>query len=228
MSMRSIDLRLAGKCLFLAAFMAGCSAPMPVPPGATATPPAQTPAIAEPFTATLPSTPSAAAQEPNEALTRQFAKAVAAMKDGKDKQAAALFSEIAKQDPQLASPHTNLGILFYRQDRMTEAEAAFKEALQRDSNDYVAANYLGMIYRGQGRFADAKSAYEQALAAKPDYANAHLNLAILYDLYLGQLDQALDQYQKYKQYAGETDPQLVGWLADLEQRIKTTGGHAQP
>lgn len=170
-----------------------------------------------------PAAAPAAGHEPSTAVKKQFAKAVSAMQDGKDKQATDLFTEIAKQDPQLASPHTNLGILLYREGRLPEAETAFKEALQRSDKDYVAANYLGMIYRIQGRFAEAQAAYEQALAAKPDYAYAHLNMAILYDLYMGKLDQALDHYQQYQQSVSDADPRLAGWLADLQQRMKNTG-----
>ncbi len=157
-------------------------------------------------------------------MKTQFEQAIAFMKAGQDKEASALFSNIAKLEPKLASPHTNLGILFHRQGKLEEAEAAFKQALQLDAKDYVAANYLGMIYRAQGKFSDAEAAYEQALAANPDYGYAHLNLAILYDIYLDNLPKALDHYQQYQRLSGDSDKQLVGWLADLRQRMKSTGG----
>jgi tetratricopeptide (TPR) repeat protein len=203
--------------LLVTVVLAACSAPMPVPPSAT------TPAPAEPA-----STPTVAGPEPSKALKKQFATAVEAMQGGKDEQAITLFTIIAKQNPQLASPYTNLGILFFRQKNLAEAEAALKNALQRDGKDYVAANYLGMTYRAMGRFAEARVAYEQALAAKLDYAYAHLNLAILYDLYLGDLTMALDQYQQYQNLVGDTDPQLAGWLADLKQRMKQPGDISKP
>ncbi len=214
-------IKLRAALLFsLAAALAACSAPMPAPPSI--------PAPAKPAAAAPPVPAAAVGAEPSEAVKDQFAKAVDAMKAGKDDQAISLFTDIAKQNPQLASPYTNLGVLFYRQKRLAEAEAALKEALQRDGKDYVAANYMGMTYRALGRFSDARSAYEQALTAKPDYAYAHLNLAILYDLYLGDLTKALDHYQQYRQLVGDTDPQLAGWLTDLEQRMKTAGGSAKP
>lgn len=201
--------------LLAGTLLAGCSTPQPVPPAA-APPPVAAPRPA----------PAAAAPRPapSATLKRQFTQAVAAMQDGKDERAATLFTAIAQQHPELASPHTNLGILHYRAGRLAEAEAAFKEALKRDDKDYVAANYLGMIYRAQGRFDQARAAYLQALAAKPDYAYAHLNIAILYDLYRGELDRALDHYQQYQQAAGGDDRQLAGWLADLQLRLKHTGG----
>jgi tetratricopeptide (TPR) repeat protein len=218
MSMRFIDMRLAVKMLLVTTLLAGCSAPQPVPPSSA--PPA--PVAAKPVTVP-PTAAPAAKREPSAALKKQFAQAVSAMQDGKDKKAEALFTAIAEQDPQLASPHTNLGILFYREDRLPEAEASFKEALQRNDQDYVAANYLGMIYRIEGHFAEAQAAYERALAAKPDYGYAHLNMAILYDLYMGKLDLALDHYQQYRQSVGDADQRLAGWLADLQQRMKSTG-----
>jgi len=219
--MSTVFIKFRAALLFslAAALLAACSAPMPAPPSA--------PAPAEPAAATPP-VPTAADAEPSEAVKAQFAMAVKAMKAGKDELAISLFTVLAKQNPQLASPYTNLGILFYRQGRLAEAEAALKASLQRDGKDYVAANYMGMTYRASGRFNDARLAYDQALAAKPDYAYAHLNLAILYDLYLGDLTKALDQYQQYGQLADDTDPQLAGWLTDLEQRMKTTGGTSKP
>lgn len=227
MSIPCINPRHAVKLLLIAALMAGCSTPMPKP-APSAPPPV--PAAKAPVAPTPASTAStaAAASEPVDALQKQFALAVTSMQEGKDELAASLFAVIAKQNPQLASPLTNLGILHYRNERLPEAEAVFKEALQRNDKDYVAATYLGMIYRGQGRFADARSTYEKALAAKPDYGYAHLNLAILYDLYLGNLPKALEHYQQFQQTAGASEPQLAGWLADLQQRMKSTGGATTP
>lgn len=228
MSIPCINPRHAVRLLLVAALMAGCSTPMPKPaPPAPPVPAAKAPIVPGPA-ATPPAETAAAAGESVDALQKQFALAVTSMQEGKDELAAALLAVIAKQNPQLASPLTNLGILHYRNERLTEAETAFKEALQRNDKDYVAATYLGMIYRAQGRFADARSAYEKALAAKPDYGYAHLNLAILYDLYLGNLPKALEHYQQFQQTAGASEPQLAGWLADLQQRMKSTGGAATP
>ena len=212
MSMRFIDPRCAVNCTLLAVLVAGCSASMPVTPPVTPEPP-----------------PPAAQQAPapedfGKIVKTQFEQAIAFMKAGQDQEASALFSNIAELEPKLASPHTNLGILYHRQGKLEAAEAAFKQALQLDAKDYVAANYLGMIYRMQGKFSDAEAAYEQALAAKPDYGYAHLNLAILYDIYLDNLPKALDHYQQYQRLSGDSDKQLVGWLADLRQRMKNTGG----
>jgi Flp pilus assembly protein TadD len=217
MSIRFIDPGLAVKLALLAVVVAGCSAPMPVPP----TP---SPAASEPAPVAAPPEKD----EPGKIVEVQFDQAIAFMQAGKDKEASALFANIAKLDPKLASPHTNLGILLYREDKLKDAEAAFNEALQLDGKDYVAANYLGMLYRAQGRFSDAEAAYEQALAAKPDYGYAHLNLAILYDIYLDNLPKALDHYRQYQRISGNTDQQLTGWLADLQQRMKSTEEAGKP
>jgi tetratricopeptide (TPR) repeat protein len=219
MSMRFTDPRPVVNYALIALLVTGCSAPMPVPP--TASPVAPAP----------PSPPVAAApaqDEPGKIVKVQFEQAIAFMRAGQDEKASALFANIAKLDPKLASPHTNLGILCYREGKPKEAEAAFKEALQLDAKDYVAANYLGMLYRAQGRFSDAEAAYEQALAAKPDYGYAHLNLAILYDIYLDDLPKALDHYEQYQRIDGDSDRQLTGWLADLRQRMKSTGEDPKP
>lgn len=215
--MRYIDCRPVLISALVVMLLAGCSAPMPAPPAAS-----------PPEPRSPPPPPPAARSEPGKIVKVQFEQAIAFMQAGKDKEASALFSNITELDPKLASPHTNLGILYYREDKTQEAETAFKKALELDDKDYVAANYLGMIYRAQGRFSDAEAAYKQALAAKPDYGYAHLNLAILYDLYLDNLPKALDHYQQYQQISGDSNQQLKGWLADLQQRMKTTGEDPKP
>ncbi|MGO8754156.1 MAG: tetratricopeptide repeat protein [Gallionellaceae bacterium] len=206
------------------ALLAGCSTPAPVPPAVTPPPPPPAP---PPAAAPVQSQPQNQDQD-RQIVKGQFQQAIAFMQAGKDREATALFAKFAKLDPALASPHTNLGILFYREAKLDQAEAAFKDALRLDAKDYVAANYLGMLYRQQGRFSDSEAAYLQALGAKPDYGYAHLNLAILYDIYLDDLPKALDHYQEYQRISGDSDQQLAGWLADLRQRMKTLGEEPKP
>jgi hypothetical protein len=57
-----------------------------------------------------------------------------------------------------------------------------------------------------------------AIAAEPNYAPAHLNLGVLYDLYMGEPQKALDQYQRYLEIAGE-NKQIAGWVVELRKRV---------
>jgi Flp pilus assembly protein TadD len=110
-----------------------------------------------------------------------------------------------------------LGLLYLRDSRLPEAEAAFKTALDHSPTNVVAGNELGIVERRLGKFTEAEAAYQRTIAADPNYAPAHLNLGMLYDLYLAQPQKALDEFERYVAIAGE-NKQVTGWLAELRKR----------
>ena len=77
-------------------------------------------------------------------------------------------------------------------------------------------NQLGVSYRHAGKFTKAREAYETALAIDPNYADAHLNLGVLLDLYLGDNTLALVHYERYLALGG--DAAVGKWVADLKNR----------
>src|SRR3569832_1086531 len=219
-----------GLAALLAVLLPACSAPMPVPPAANET--SVAPTAAEPpetqtaalsvFSSSTVLVAAPAAEEnsaENAAAKPEYEKAVAALRAGQDAEAEALFKQLTQRHPALASPHTNLGIIHYRRGQLAEAEQSFRRAIELHAQAADAWNYLGMIYRQQGRFTEARDAYGHALAARPEYAFAHLNLAILCDLYLGDLPVALALYREYQRLAPGDDSQVGAWLSDLEQRL---------
>jgi len=99
-------------------------------------------------------------------------------------------------------------------------------ALKCNSGNAAAGNGLGMVLRKLGKFTDAEGAYLQALAADPNYAPAHLNLGVLYDMYLGEPQQALEQFERYIAIAGE-NKQVNGWVAELRKRVGAAAAAAK-
>ncbi|TNF35859.1 MAG: tetratricopeptide repeat protein [Gammaproteobacteria bacterium] len=77
------------------------------------------------------------------------------------------------------------------------------------------------MHREKGEFNESRTMYQNAIKLKSDYAIAHLNLGILYDLYLHDLQQALEQYQNYQKMTNNNDKLVDKWIIDLEQRIKS-------
>jgi tetratricopeptide (TPR) repeat protein len=148
----------------------------------------------------------------------QYSQALQLMKAGRGTDAELEFKQLSVAYPQYAGPEVNLGLLYLRESRLPEAESALKAALDRSPTNAVAGNELGIVERKLGKFAEAEAAYQRTIAAQPDYAPAHLNLGVLYDLYLAQPQKALDEFQRYLQIAGD-NKQVAGWVVELRKRV---------
>ena len=130
--------------------------------------------------------------------------------------------------PQHPEAATTLAIVYRRQGRADASLALLEQTLAVHDDFAPAWNEFGILHREAGRFAEAESAYLKAVTVRPDYGLAHLNLGILYDLYLGRLDDALVHYERYQAQLGAGQDKMVGrWIADISRRIQRTAQAAQ-
>lgn len=130
----------------------------------------------------------------------------------------AVLEAIAASEPHLTAPHIDLGIAYHRSGDLDAAEASLQKALTLHPGHPIAHNELGIVYRKTGRFAEARSSYEAALDFYPGYHFARRNLAVLCDLYLADLECALENYEAYMATVTEDDEASM-WIADLRQRL---------
>lgn len=167
-----------------------------------------------------PDAPKAVREIPADIRTR-FERAAAVMAAGDLAEAERQFEEFLLQYPDYPGAHVNLAILHAMQQNDREAEACLMQALELDPVHPAALNQLGMLRRRQGRFEEAEAAYLKAITADPGYALAHYNLGVLYELYLQQLEPALQQFERYQELSGE-DERVAKWIVDLQRRVGAT------
>lgn len=156
----------------------------------------------------------------NPRAKQDFDDALKAMEAGDDAKAEALLRKVSAEHPDLSGPYVNLGLLKFRSGKLDDAEKQFQQALKVNPRSAVSFNHLGIILRGKGQFKEAREYYEKALDINPDYAFAHLNYGILLDLYIGELEKALEHYGKFQELSQAEDKEVTKWIADLNNRIK--------
>lgn len=106
------------------------------------------------------------------------------------------------------------------------AAAAFDEMMAKGARSPASLNHYAIYLREQWLLEDAEKVYLQALVAAPNDAMTHYNLGILYDIYLGKTELALQHYRKYQQVLDEPDKRVGGWIKDLERRENTLEANA--
>jgi tetratricopeptide (TPR) repeat protein len=145
--------------------------------------------------------------------------AITTAKEGQTNESIDFFRQLIDIDNEYKHAHTNLGLQLFNKKDYKLAQSEFLIAIEQDKKDAIAYNHLAIMERQQGLFEQAKQHYLLALEINPEYANAHLNLGILLDIYLQQWDKALAHYQKYQELTGAKDENVEKWIADLQRRI---------
>ena len=159
---------------------------------------------------------SSGAPQRSPAQDERYAKALGLLKAGKWQDGQTEFIAWVRDFPRDAAGHVNLGIAFAHAGRKDQAATEFNAALALDPRNAVAQNWLGVIARESGDLKRAEQAYHAALDTDPAYRNAHLNLAILYDQYTHNPQEALKEYRAYRDFAGKDDLRAWVWIGQIE------------
>ncbi len=129
---------------------------------------------------------------------------------------------LTKNYPELSGPFLKLALLYNATEQFEKAESSFGHAIVSNDKNIYAYNQYAVFLRERGKFIEAEKYYRQALNIWPAYPEGNLNLAILYDLYMGRLELALQHYKIYQSLLPETNRQISGWIIDTQRRLATS------
>ena len=144
--------------------------------------------------------------------------ALGLLEQGRYDEGVELLEAVADAEPNLAAPSIDLGIAYHAAGDLDAAEQSLRRALEANPVHPIANNELGIVYRRLGRFEDARRHYEAALAFYPGFHYARRNLASLCDLYLVDLECALQNYESYLDTV-PIDDDVEMWVADIRLRL---------
>jgi len=91
------------------------------------------------------------------------------------------YQQALEADPELLDAHLNRGRLLHEAGRLGEAEQGYTDAITACGADPLLLFNLGVLLEDMERGSEAIEAYRAALDSDPTLADAHYNLALLYE-----------------------------------------------
>lgn len=126
--------------------------------------------------------------------------------------------QLTETNKRLSGPWVMLGDIAIERIDLADAEVKYKKAIELNRNNVNAYLRLAKVKRMQGDFIKAKVAYTEVLTIWKDFPEAHLNLGILYDIYLNEDVNAQKHIEAYQFLIGGEDEQAAAWLKEIQAR----------
>lgn len=145
-----------------------------------------------------------------------YKSAIIALNNNELDKAEQLFITMSERQPNIAGSWANLALISIKKADLTQAEFYAKTALAKNANMPQALNLSGYLAQKKGEINKAKSYYLSAISHKSDYALAHYNVALLFDIYLQDIAKAIEHYQFYLAYSKTKDENTENWLEGLK------------
>jgi Flp pilus assembly protein TadD len=146
-----------------------------------------------------------------------YASALADLEKSNAKEAAASLTKIANANPGYLDVWMNLAIANYKLKDIQSAKRAIVQANKLQPTSAEINNIRGLISAEDGQYKDAEHLYIAALKLDPKNASAHYNLALLYDVYYQDLEQAISHYESYLSLSNQKDEETEAWKDELKQ-----------
>ena len=147
-----------------------------------------------------------------------YIEAKKAKRNGDFKTAKQKLRVITKNDDSISGPWVMLGDIALEEKKYSQAEKHYQQAIlinPKNINAYVA---LAQVQRVMGAFHVAQNTLTLALQLWPDFPEAHLNLGILYDLYLNQSHKSQQHLEAYLFLTQYKNKQAINWYSEVQTR----------
>lgn len=108
--------------------------------------------------------------------------------------------------------------LVVERDRLEKELQSLREERIGERSTYLYN--LGVIYTRYGMFRKAVEMYQKALEFDLNDAQAHYNLAIIYDAHLGETKKAVQHYKRFMELSSDEKERskVKLWIAEAEER----------
>ncbi|WP_370979991.1 tetratricopeptide repeat protein [Agaribacterium sp. ZY112] len=148
----------------------------------------------------------------------QFIDAQRAYSAGNYAQAKIMAQSLTVNYKKLSGPWVLLGDIELEEKQLEAAEAAYATAIIVNQDNVNAYLKQALVQREQGEYLEAQNTLVEALQSWPDFPEAHLNLAIVYDLYLNHPIRAQRHYEAYQFLTDAKDANGQRWLEEIQVR----------
>ena len=130
-----------------------------------------------------------------------------------------IFAQFIQKYPSMAGAYVNLALIAYRQEDFQTTENLVTQAIGLNPSQAQAYHLRAQLHLKNGDIKKAQNDYIEAITIKPGYTNAHYNLALLYDIYLQDIEQAIEQYSLYLSLLDKEDEVTKDWIDHLRRTI---------
>ncbi|MGQ9427012.1 tetratricopeptide repeat protein [Gilvimarinus sp. F26214L] len=133
-----------------------------------------------------------------------------------------LLAELSEEAPKLSGPLVMRGDIALDRGDLAEAVEYYVAAIDVTPVNFNSWLRLAKAQRMRGHFNHAQNTYARALELWPDGPELHLNLGVLYDVYLNQPLKAQAHMEAYQLLSGDRSGEVVAWLDEIRQRTGTS------
>lgn len=126
------------------------------------------------------------------------------------------------QSTQDVTAQVSLARSLESQGQIEQAEAQYRQILVVSPGHAKASNGLALLLQARGQFREAAKVLESGLRAHTGEAVLHYNLGVLNELYLLDLQTALEHYKAYQRQQEPADEQVAAWIVDIERRLASS------
>ncbi len=176
-----------------------------------------------PTTETLPVGSSEASTPLTEPQKHLYEQALRHGQAGDYPKAYEQLERLIQQRPGRAELWLHLATAYYHADQDPQAQKALENALTLDPALASAHNLAGAMALQRAEIEAAERHYREALKHDANSADAHYNLALLYDTYYQDLSSAIEHYEAYLALV-DNDERTAQWVRQLQSALERQGG----
>ncbi|MDH5572097.1 MAG: hypothetical protein OEY89_10050 [Gammaproteobacteria bacterium] len=151
-----------------------------------------------------------------------YKQAITALYNNKLSEAEGIFMGLIKKRPHLAGPWANLALIKYKNNEIEQSTNYVNKALELNPAMANALNLKAQLEIRNGHIKEAENLYLVAIQNNSSYANAHYNIALLYDIYLQDIEKAVKHYKRYTELTENKDTATIEWVQQLESSLNNS------